>query len=294
MIEQPLLSVVVPTLNRPQAIVDLVHDFQTQDYPRFEMIVVDASTAENIQLADIAKNDSRLRVIRITTGGTCVARNTGVRAAQGAIIVFTDDDVRLADNKFLLAHSSHYDDENIAGVGGRVLDVNQELNREQTGPVCRVTKTGRIYPNATSTVSQDINAPRGGNMSFRKQIIVDVGMFDEQFRGNAMREETDFSLRVVEAGWRIVFEPRASLTHLALAGGSRTADRLTWYRDFFFNENYFFLKHFPNRYLPMLLVRKARAMAACWLYYGHGKISWLLAPWQSFAQAKKLVHTSRA
>jgi GT2 family glycosyltransferase len=130
-------------------------------------------------------------------------------------------------------------------------------------------------------------------MSFRKQVILDVGGFDEQFRGNAMREETDFSLRVVRGGWRIVYEPNAELTHLALGGGgSRTADRLNWYRDFFFNESYFFLKHFPKAYLPLLLLRKARAMAACWLYYGRGQWPWFVAPWRAFAQAWKLAHTA--
>lgn len=285
----PPLSVVIPTLNRPQAILNLVHDLQLQEYPNFEVIVVDASAVANADLQKTSQTDKRITILNVANRGTCFSRNSGVAKAAHDVIVFTDDDVRIPNTKFLTAHAQHYTDSTVGGVGGRVLDSNHQLNREQSGPVCTVTKTGRIYANATSVKRQNINAPRGGNMSFRKSIINDIGGFDENFRGNAMREETDFSLRVVKAGWRIVYEPEAELTHLALSGGSRSVDRLTWYRDFFFNESYFFLKHFPLRYLPLLLARKARAIAACWLYYGHGRGSWFLAPWRAFTEARKLV-----
>lgn len=285
----PPLSVVIPTLNRPPAILDLVHDLQRQEYPNFEIVVVDASATENMELHQAANTDRRITILNVANRGTCFSRNSGVAKAAHDIIVFTDDDVRIPNTKFLAAHAQHYADPTVGGVGGRVLDVNQQLNREQRGPVCTVTKTGRIYPNATSLQRQDINAPRGGNMSFRKSVILQVDGFDERFRGNAMREETDFSLRAVKAGWRIVYEPAADLMHLALSGGSRTADRLTWYRDFFFNESYFFLKNFPRRYLPFLFFRKVRALAACWLYYGHGWPAWWLAPWKSLAEARRLV-----
>ncbi len=283
------LTVMIPTLNRPTAVADAVNDLRRQEYPNFEIVVVDGSAEENRALTALAREDSRLHVLRTEPRGTCFARNTGVRAARGEVVVFLDDDVRLTERNFLTIHAAAYDDQRVGGIGGRVLDVNDALNSQQTGPVCAVTKTGRVFPNATSLVRQEINAPRGGNMSFRRRIIDAVGGFDERFRGNAMREETDFSLRVVKAGWRIVYEPAAELTHLALAGGSRSADRLTWYRDFFFNESYFFLKHFPRRYLPLLLLRKLRPILACWLYYGRGRWSALTAPWYAFYQAWILV-----
>lgn len=286
---QPQVTVVIPTLNRAQPIVDLVNDLLQQKYPSFAIIVVDQTAAVNTALSKLAASHFQVKIIRPDIVGTCHARNVGVAAATGEIIVFLDDDVRLPDRGFLAGHAKNYSDPTVGGVAGRVNDRNETLNREQQGPVCRVTATGRIFGNAASNIRQDVNAPRGANMSFRKTAIFQVGGFDEQFRGNAMREETDFSLRVVKAGWRIVYDPSASATHLSLQGGSRSADRLRWYRDFFFNESYFFLKHFSRWLLPILLVRKARAMAACWLWYGRGKVTWFFAPWQSFGEARRLM-----
>lgn len=283
------LTIVIPTLHRAQAIVDLVGDLLSQRYSAFDIIAVDQTKETNTKLSALSLSDSRLQIIRPNVVGTCHARNVGVAAATGDIIVFLDDDCRIPDVDFLSHHAANYADQTIGGVAGRVIDQNVTLNREQTGPVCHVTKTGKVYGNASSDIRQDVNAPRGANMSFRRSIITAVGGFDEQFRGNAMREETDFSLRVVKAGWRIVYDPAVSAIHLGLAGGSRTADRLQWYRDFFFNEGYFFLKHFSVWMLPILLWRKARAIGACWLFYGRGKFAWFLAPWKSLAEARRLV-----
>ncbi len=284
------VTAVIPTLNRPQAIVDIVNDFLGQDYAGLDVVVVDQTAAVNQELENIARLEPRLKILRTDILGTCHARNMGVAAAIGEIVVFTDDDCRLPAKSFLQAHVANYDDPKVGGVGGRVIDKNTTLNREQSGPVCTVTKTGRIFGNALSLVRQDINAPRGGNMSYRREIIPQVGGFDEQFRGNAMREETDFSLRVVKAGWRIIYDPTAEAIHLALHGGSRSRERIGWYEDFFFNESYFFLKNFPRRYLPLLFFRKLRAIIACATYYGKLRPRAIVAPWRALAEARNLVN----
>lgn len=280
----------IPTLNRAAAIVDVVRDLLQQDLPPAEIVIVDQSATANHELEQLAATAPIIKIIRTSVRGTCHARNVGIAATTGEVVVFLDDDVRIPATQFLRHHLAAYTDETIGGVGGRVIDKNTTLNREQTGRVCTVTATGRIFANATSTVRQEINAPRGGNMSFRRVAMMEAGTFDETFRGNAMREETDFSLRVVRQGWRILYEPSAELIHLGLAGGSRTADRLAWYRDFFFNESYFFLKHFSRWYLPLLLVRKIRPILACAFYYGRGRWLALRAPWTAFGEAWRLTH----
>lgn len=289
----PAISVVIPTLNRPEAVYHAVSDFLLQQYPIFEVIAVGPDVGENNKLKELAARDQRLKIILSDQSGTCHARNLGVKAASGDVVLFVDDDCRIPDPHFLSHHGAQYGDEKIGGVGGRVIDKNLKLDKPSSGPVCSVSKTGAISPNSLGTVRQFINAPRGGNMSFRRPIIAQVGGFDERFRGNAMREETDFSLRVVEAGWKIVFVPEAEDIHLALAGGTRTADRITWYQDFFFNETLFFLKHFPRRYLPLLLARKLRAIIACKVWYGKFRPRAVLAPWKAFHEAQAVARESQ-
>jgi GT2 family glycosyltransferase len=281
-------SVVIPTLNRPEAVEALVRQFLEQDYANFEVVIVDQSDEEHAALKALMQADPRVRYVHIDQAGTCHARNVGVGMATGEIIFFVDDDSELPQRDLLTLHAENYQDPNLGGVGGRVVDHNRKLNREVEGPTCWVTPDGRVYPNATGLERVTINAPRGGHMSFRKSIIEAVGGFDEQFVGNAMREETDFSLRVVEAGKPIIFEPRATVVHLGLhTGGSRQRDRRQWYEDFFANELYFFLKHFSRQYLPTFFHRKTRAILSCMFFYGLGRPAWIRTPWKGFRLARE-------
>lgn len=284
-------SVVIPTLNRPEAVQHLVEQLLAQSYADKEVVVVDQSKEENAAVAALAGTRTDVRYLRREKPSTTAARNMGWRDAQGDVVVFFDDDTELVGNDVIAAHMENYRNEAIGGVGGRVIDDN-DLNTVHSGPVCAVTWTGYIHPNADSDVRQPISAPRGGNMSFRRSVIAEVGGFDERFRGNAMREETDFSLRVVRAGHIIMFDPKAMVRHLALRhGGSRDKDRIAWYEDFFYNETLFFLKHFPVTLFPVLLVRKLRPIIACMVYYGKGRPRALRAPWKGFIQGWKAART---
>jgi len=279
-----LVSVIIPTLARPDIVYNLVSDLLKQSYENFEILVVDQTQEENIKLNNLTVGSAaRLKYFRLDKEGICLAKNYGIKKAKGEIIIFLDDDVEIKNPDFIKYHVANYLNPEIGGVGGRVIDKNIRLNRQQTGLVCRVTKTGRVYPNADSDFKQEINAPRGGNVSYRKKYIEEIGGFDERFIGNAMREETDFSLRIFKNGHKIIFEPKADLVHLGVGrGGSRQKDRLDWYFDFFHNETLFFLKHFPKIYFPILLFRKLRPIVACMAWYGYLRPKALMTPWRGF------------
>jgi glycosyltransferase involved in cell wall biosynthesis len=88
-----LISVVIPCYNRARSIERAIHGVLLQSYPNLELIVVDdASTDASPEIVE-AINDPRLRLIRHETNtGAGAARNTGVAAAQGALIAFQDSD----------------------------------------------------------------------------------------------------------------------------------------------------------------------------------------------------------
>jgi len=62
----------------------------------------------------------------------------------------------------------------------------------------------------------------GAALLIRRKVIEDVGGFDERF--HMYGEDTEWCLRVVKAGWTMLFEPAATVTH---HGGSSTAQRWT-------------------------------------------------------------------
>ena len=96
----PLITVVIPTRNRPELLVRAVQSALNQTFKDIDVIViidgVDAHSIKALEQID----DTRLQFIELhqSVGGS-EARNTGVRRAQGEWIAFLDDDDEWLPNK---------------------------------------------------------------------------------------------------------------------------------------------------------------------------------------------------
>lgn len=93
--ETPLVSVVLPTYDRPERLRRAVESVNEQTYGNVELIVVDdhSSTPAEQVLADYSFEGLRVRHIRHAENeGANTARNNGIEAARGEFIAFLDDD----------------------------------------------------------------------------------------------------------------------------------------------------------------------------------------------------------
>jgi hypothetical protein len=92
----PLVSVIMPTYNRSRVLSRAIESVQAQLYPHWELVVTDdGSTDETPALLDKLRSNlgaDRLKVIRTSRGGVCTARNRALASANGAFIVYLDDD----------------------------------------------------------------------------------------------------------------------------------------------------------------------------------------------------------
>ena len=88
---EPDVSVIIPAMNAAGTLPDCLLALRAQTMPRerFEVIVVDDGSTDST--AAVAEK-YRTRVIRLRNSGPAVARNRGVEAAKGNILVFTDAD----------------------------------------------------------------------------------------------------------------------------------------------------------------------------------------------------------
>ncbi len=220
--KRAFLSVVIATFQRETLLRETIADALAQEYPAFEIIVVDQSPTPITHL------DARVRVIPTQPPHLPRARNLGVRAARGEMVVLVDDDVALPPN-FLAMHAQCYADARVGGVAGRVI-----LDPNPARPLVAPPATGIDFDRA-----QPGNVPfaRGCNMSFRRAALHQAGLFDEHFSAIAWSEEEDLCFGIRRLGFQIRFEPRAWLIHRqARTGGMRTqrqapADRADFYRD---------------------------------------------------------------
>jgi glycosyltransferase involved in cell wall biosynthesis len=100
--DSPLVSVVLPTYDRPRRLEGAVESVLQQTYSPIELLVIDdhSPTPAGDVLSDASVDDGTLRVIRHEENrGANAARNTGIREATGNYVAFLDDDDRWRPEK---------------------------------------------------------------------------------------------------------------------------------------------------------------------------------------------------
>lgn len=106
----PELSVVIPTYNRQVIVRKTLLGFASQTFSpdRFEVLLVDdGSTDDTASMIRRMKLPFALRVVTRPHGGANAARNEGIRAAQGHVVVITGDDM-IPEPGFLEAHATFH------------------------------------------------------------------------------------------------------------------------------------------------------------------------------------------
>src|SRR6185295_4559387 len=247
------VSLVLPTLDRPQAIYNLLRHLEHQTVAPAEIIIVDQSALFDERVASYAAANPRVRHHRIAERGLPNARNVGVGLATGDVVLFLDDD-SIPDPDLVRFHAEAYADREVGGVGGRVQG-GYDSGGTSIGKFRE--SDGKVVRNFGATTRCDVDHLPGGNMSFRRSVFDRVGGFDKTYGGSSIGEETDFCLRARRVGVRLVFEPRASLEHLHLPTGGcrapRFEDWLYWHSH---NTVLFALRHARKAMLPFFFLKR--------------------------------------
>ena len=201
------LTVVIPTYNRLDTLRHVIPSLlaQTLAADRYEIVVADSQSNDGTAeyLAEVAREHSRVRHLPGPYNGRAMARNAGVEAARGAVVMFTDADI-IASQDLLALHLAHHRDGSKVAVVGMELQVNSfaEYERLRDQPEARRP----LHPMARRKLSWLYFLT--GNASVKKRDLDRVGRFDENFTGYG-HEDLELGYRLQDAGLTIVYEPKA-------------------------------------------------------------------------------------
>jgi GT2 family glycosyltransferase len=262
------VSVIIPTYRREALLCDTIRSVLRYRDQYHELIVVDQTKEHEKEtglfLEKLASKGDIVHVIQ-DAANLPGARNTGIKAASGNIVLFLDDDVSIGEG-FIAAHTARHQEPRVGCVTGKV----EIQNREAAGNVVlrgsgRTKKTikkilffflrkkasyaGRFGVLADFTGNRPLPADTaiGCNMSYKREVFNACGGFDSRYEGNAVREDTDMCVRVRKNGYRILYEPRAALVHyMENSGGSRASGSAEYWRVFFRNQCFFYIKNFGS------------------------------------------------
>lgn len=221
---EPLISVVIPTYGRETILCDSINSVLAQTYPAYELIVVDQTLQHEPETEAFLSrmvDEGKIQLHKVNWASLPAARNYAIERARGSIFLFLDDDVELPEG-CLAAHAQGFKDRpEVGAIAGRVFD-RMKLT-ESKKPEIEKLPPEAMDPGIAwyhidlvhTTQPQQVLTARGCNMSFRRSVFEKHGLrFDERFQGSAVREESDFCLRVRKTGLMIWYEPAAHLVHL--------------------------------------------------------------------------------
>lgn len=220
------ISVIIPTYNRKSLLKKTLESLLNQTYPKdkYEILVCDDGSTDGT--GDVVNEFIRtihcnIRYLSRENKGPAATRNLGIKNAGGDIIVFIDDDA-IADRNWIKEHLRIYDLEEIeindivipqnkiAGVGGRIKMGNPE---NKIAIYCEYGRY-KMFDRETSK-ELSFSPPHGHptcNMSFKKKIFDEVGMFDEKFK-YPVGEDTDLGIRITDEGYVFIYNPNVLVYH---------------------------------------------------------------------------------
>ncbi len=198
----PPVSIVVPAFNEATGIERAVGSLAGSDYPVFEIIVVDDGsedeTAELVERLDL----ERVGIVRQANAGKSAALNTGIAAAAHSLVVAVDADT-VFEPETLRRLVQPFRDSEVGAVSGNAKVGNRRrlLGRWQhIEYVIGFNLDRRLYD-----VLQCMPTVPGAVGAFRREALDDVGGFS----GATLAEDTDVTLAIGRAGWRVVYAEEA-------------------------------------------------------------------------------------
>lgn len=207
-------SVIIPTFDRRDALIETLTALAACDYPRdqFEVIVVDDGSADGTAAAVSelnAQNGDRVRFHKQANAGPARARNQGAALAQGKTLIFIDNDI-VVQPDFIRRHVG-----TLAAHPGCWI-----VGRIRHPPQLRVSPFGRYRddlweqfhaahdPNAV-TETEGITA---ANISIPAEDFRRLGGFDERFT-IASCEDWELGMRARREGIRVLYDPGNVVLH---------------------------------------------------------------------------------
>jgi len=198
----PKVSVVVACYNGAQTLAACLESLRRLRYPDYEIILVDDGSTDST--CEIASHYEEVRYIYQENHGLSVARNTGIQAAGGEIVAFTDADCR-ADEDWLNHLVGDLLRSRFTGIGGPNL---LPVEDSPVAAAVLVSPGGPAHVMLTDEVAEHIP---GCNMAFYKWALEEVGLFDPIYRQAG--DDVDICWRLQQHGYQIGFSPAGFVWH---------------------------------------------------------------------------------
>ncbi len=206
---RPRISVIIPVKNGAAHIKELLDSLMQVDYDKnmLEIIVVDGNSTDNTREIVLRYP---VKLLLEERPGLNAARNTGIKNCEGEIIAFTDADCIVPKN-WLNKIVVNFRDFHVGCVGGNVVRYHNNFlshySDESFIPVMRIFRRREVL----NHIKPPQKYPAGCNMALKRDILDNVGLFDEEIKYGF--DEVELVERICREGYKMVLDPEVLVMH---------------------------------------------------------------------------------
>jgi len=197
------VTAAVPCFNCEGFIESSIESLLNQTVKPDEIIVVNDGSTDSSE-EKIKRHKGIMLINHDGNLGLAHARNTAIKNSSGDIIVFIDSDAR-AHPDFIEKILKCYGEEDIAGVGGEVIESSTESIYDRW-------RSHHAYQGQKEKRLKKVDMIAGVASSYRRNIFDQIGYFDTEFRTNG--EDMEFGLRLKKKGFTLIYTPFAKVDHM--------------------------------------------------------------------------------
>ncbi len=222
----PKVIVVILTWNRKHDLLECIESVLEMTYTNFDIVVVDNNSHDGSADA-VAERFPDITLIRNDKNyGAIEGKNIGLEkaVAMGAEFVFALDNDLIADSACLSELVQVFKDEPKAGiVAAKIYDLDQPDIILAAGTKIDYTQNiVRQYGKGEKDVGQyekitEVHAVGAGHMLVKRDVFLRVGFLDTLFLGYGY-EDVDFGVQAWQAGFRVLYCPKAKVWHRPHSG----------------------------------------------------------------------------
>ena len=200
------VSIVIPVYNAEKTVKQCLTTVLENDYPDFEVVVVDDCSNDRSEEICSEIDDHRLVLIKNEkNSGASFGRNCGIDRATGEIIILLDADSYVPVD-WITRFMELHDKVSADIIGGGIIGVHDTIFGKADGYCTWWTS----IPSGKGKYLKKLHLPTN-NMSFAKDVFVQIGNFIEELRCGG--EDAEFCFRALSKGFKIYFEPNVSIYH---------------------------------------------------------------------------------
>ncbi len=173
---KPLVSIIIPTYNRETLLLKALDSIFQQTFQDFEILIIDDASTDNTEQVVRNLNHEKIRYFRLDkNGGQCVARNYGIKRAEGDYIAFLDsDDIWVPEKLELQLDCFRKGSANLGCVYGYSYSYDAIL--DSTSLIQPEYYRGNIYRNLLTGFCP----PTPSLFMVKKQALIENNGFDEK------------------------------------------------------------------------------------------------------------------